>query len=68
MRDALVVAGGVGLFIGWRYLQSRRAVVPASSGGNGAPNAVADYLSGSNSPDVVLGAHLGYGPLRSAWG
>jgi len=67
MRDALVIAGLVGVVMAVRYWQVSREAMPASVPESSAA-AAASFLAGTGSPDVVLGAAGGFGPLRSAWG
>lgn len=65
MRNAIIIAAIVGGVLWYRRRSAVALSVPSPEGSQGS---AAAFLSGGGSPDVVLGASGGYGPLRSAWG
>lgn len=67
MRDAMVLAVIVGAALWVRSRKASPAAVVAEAAAT-VESTARVWLAGSSSPDVVLGADRGYGPLRSAWG
>lgn len=69
MRNAIVMAGIIGAAVLAHRYRTRKAeqAVPAPAN-ESSPRSAGVFLSGGSSPDVVMGADQGYGPLRSAWG